>query len=200
VDSIQSDASRAAGTAAHGNARARQRSKRWVLLGVGVLLTLAIINGSMRFIDEGLPTEVDGAVRFDGLASSVVDGPVDYDMRPPAGGPHAALIQECGVYRVPVTDENAVASLATGAVWLAYNPDIASSDVEVLEDLAFGERDVILAPYPGLQPPLVATAWGVQLHFDDPRDDRVPLFLTVYANQDTAPDPSARCVGGVGAP
>jgi hypothetical protein len=200
VESIQSDTPRAAGRSAHGNARARQRSKRWVLLGVVVLLVLAVVNGSMRFFDEGLPSEVEGAVRFDGLTSSVVDGAIDYDMRPPAGGPHAALIQECGVYRVPVTDENAVASLAGGAVWLAYNPDIASSDVEMLEDLAFGERDVILAPYPGLDAPLVATAWGVQLRVDDLSDNRVPLFLTVYANQDSAPDPTARCVGGVGAP
>ena len=194
VESIQGDATRANATSTHGNPRARQRSKLWVLLGVGVLLVLAVINGSMRFFDDGLPTEVDGTVRFDGLTSSVVPGPVDYELRPPAGGPHAALLQECGVYRVPVTDENAVASLATGAIWIAYNPEIAASDIELLEEVALGEREVILAPYPGLNAPVIATAWGVQLVLDDPRDRRVPLFMTVYANQDSAPDPTARCV------
>lgn len=178
--------------------RARRRSKRLVLLGVAVLIALAVLNGSMRFFDEELPTSVEGAVRIDGLVSSIVDGPVDYDLRPPAGGPHAAEIQICGVYRVPVIDERAVASLATGAVWIAYRPDLASDDIEALEGLAFGERDVILAPYPGLRAPVVATAWGVQLAVEDPRDTRVPLFMTIYANQASAPDPGARCDGAGG--
>ncbi|RIK46839.1 MAG: hypothetical protein DCC58_01810 [Chloroflexi bacterium] len=182
----------------HGNAAARQRSKRWVLLGVVVLITIAIVNGTMAFLDDGPPTEVEGVVYYEGLTSSIVDGPIAYDLQPPAGGPHAALIQECGVYRVPVTDENAVASLATGAVWIAYNPGIDRSDIELLEDLALGEREVILAPYPGLRAPVVVTSWGAQLVLDDPRDLRVPLFMTIYANSDRAPDAAARCVGGIG--
>jgi hypothetical protein len=176
-------------------------SRRWSKIGVTIvaltLVGLGVFNGILAWRDEGYPDEVDEAMRFDGLTSQVVEGPIDYPQQPPAGGAHAALPHECGIYRVPVQDEHAVATLATGAVWIAYDPALPEGDVEALQELARGELDVILAPYPGLDAPIVVTAWGRQLTASDPEDPLIRLFLKVYTNDDRAPDADARCLDGV---
>lgn len=143
---------------------------------------------------------IDGAVEFAGLVSSETEEPIIYDRRPPPGGPHAPITQACGIYRVPVSDTHAVASLATGAVWIAYRPDLPPAEVEALYDWAIGKRDLILAPYPDLPAPLVLTAWGVQLSITSAADERIVPFFQQYKNADSAPARDDHCVDGLGIP
>ncbi|HYI15582.1 MAG TPA: DUF3105 domain-containing protein [Thermomicrobiales bacterium] len=184
----------------HGDASAAQRWKKWIILIFAVMIAVAVINAYMTNRRPWLPDEVAGVTTYSGLSNEIVDGPVDYDMLPPAGGPHAELAQLCGFYRVPVEDENVVASLATGAVWVTHDPDISEADYEILRDMVEGEYDVLLTPYPGLEHEFVLTAWERQLALDDVHDERAELFVHVYQNRDWAPNVDDSCSAGVGLP
>lgn len=182
------------------NSTAVQRTKWIVTIGVIVTIVLALLNAYMETRQEALPEEIEGVRTYDTLTSEVVDGPVAYEQIPPAGGPHAELAQLCGYYRVPVQDENAVASLATGAVWITYRPDIPMEDQDTLREVAEGELDVILSPHEGQESPIVLTAWERQLVLDDPNDERARMFIYVYRDSDRAPDRDASCAAGIGLP
>jgi hypothetical protein len=184
----------------HGDPAAAARARKWVAAGVVAAILFAALNVYLAERREDLPDEVAGVVIYDDLPDDVVAGPVDYARHPPAGGPHAALAQLCGFYGVPIADEHAVASLATGAVWIAHRPDLPAADVGVLRDAVEGEYDVLLAPYPGLEAPAVLTAWGRQLVVADVHDERIPIFIQIYRNADWAPDAGATCSRGVGPP
>jgi hypothetical protein len=184
----------------HGDATAAQRWKKWVILIFIVIVAAAIANAYLTLRRPTLPDEVDGVTIYSGLSNEVVAGKVDYDVVPPVGGPHAALAQICGFYRVPLEDEHIVASLATGAVWIAHRPNLSASDYDTLRDIAEGEYDVLLTPYPGLEHKFVLTAWGRQLALDDVHDRRVDLFVNVYQNRDWAPNVDDSCAAGVGLP
>jgi hypothetical protein len=184
----------------HGDVAAGRRWKKWVILIFAVMAIIAVLNAYLTNRRPWLPDEVDGVTHYSGLSSEIVEGPVEYDMIPPAGGPHAALPQLCGFYRVPVEDEHIVASLATGAVWVAHDPNMPEEDYERLRDMVEGEYDVLLTPYPGLEHQFVLTAWERQLALDDVHDERAELFVHVYQNREWAPNVEDHCAAGVGLP
>lgn len=189
---------------AHGEVRSQRRSKLIVPAVVIVLLGIVVVDLVLTSRDEpqafSPDAPIDGLLTFPNLSTEIVDGPVAYTTIPPAGGPHAPVTQDCGIYQVPVTDENAVKSLATGAVWVAYQPELPADQIALLEEWFLGEEDVILAPYPGLPVPIVATAWGVQLPLTTPVDTRFAVFMERYTNGDQAPYPDENCAYGVRIP
>ncbi len=145
----------------------------------------------------------------DGIAGLELFGPqvrehsteeVDYTYIPPVGGTHSNAWQNCGIYDEPVADENAVHSMEHGAVWIAYQPDLAEGEVEQLRNLARGRRYVLLSPYEALPSPVVASAWGTQLALDEANDGRLRDFLAEYVQGSQTPEPGAACAGGVGEP
>ena len=188
----------------HGEARSRRRSMLLVPLAVLILLAIVVFdlivtsNNEPEAFSPEVP--IEGLITFPDLSTKIVDGPIAYESIPPAGGPHASVTQACGVYRMPVDDKHAVKSLATGAVWIAYQPDLPEDQVGLLEEWFIGEDDVILAPYPGLEHPIVVTAWGTQLTLDTLADTRFAVFMDRYVNGEQAPYPDERCAYGVGAP
>ncbi|MDG6107290.1 DUF3105 domain-containing protein [Dactylosporangium aurantiacum] len=125
--------------------------------------------------------------------------PVRYDRNPPAGGPHAPVWLNCGVYPAPVPAEQAVHSMEHGAVWVTYRPDLPADQVAALR--LTGRRPyTILSPYPGLPAPVVASSWGRQLRLDDPGDQRLRRFLDTYREGPLTPERGGPCHGGTGAP
>lgn len=204
MDAQQSQSTAGAARHLHGNPDAGRRYKPWILLILAVGIGIGFFNGLLAWFDNGPSPVIDGVVELNVPNETVVTDAVSYDLRPPAGGPHAALTQECGLYRVPVNDANAVASLATGAVWMAYDPALPEDKVEILRKFATGKLDVILAPYPGLPvgAGVVLTAWGRQLTLTPEQipDPRIVRFIEMYSNGEQAPRPNADCRDGVSAP
>ncbi len=125
------------------------------------------------------------------------EDPVDYDLRPPAGGVHHPVWWNCGFYDEPIPDENVVHDLEHAAVWLAYSPDLSAEDVEVIHDLARANPKVIASPYPDLprDEAVVATAWARQLRLDSVEDPRIVEFIERYVDGDQAPEAGATCSG-----
>jgi hypothetical protein len=183
---------------------------RVVALGTAFSIGILTLSGSV-VAQEASPTPDAGADIFDpavaeatpipGVETFEVDSaahttePVDYPQDPPAGGPHAPAWQKCAVYDAPVRNENAVHSLEHGAVWITYRPDLPESDREILAKLAEDQRYVLISPYPGLEDPVVASAWGAQLRLDDTSDPRLQAFIDRYAGN--GPEPGANCDSGV---
>lgn len=148
------------------------------------------------------PPPPDGVRTFDGLATTHVDGPVEYPQTPPVGGPHAPppRWQNCGFYSEPVPDEQAVHSLEHGAVWITHDPGLPVAQVDALRELANDESYVLVSPYADLPAPVVASAWGRQLALESATDERLGQFIDAFVGGEQAPEPGAPCREGAGEP
>ena len=144
-------------------------------------------------VAEATPTA--GVETFEVASAAHTSQSVDYPRDPPAGGPHDPTWQKCAVYDAPVRPENAVHSQEHGAVWITYQPDLADSDREALAELAVDQPYVLVSPYPGLEDPVVASAWGAQLRVDDVDDPQLQAFIDRYAGN--GPEPGAPCDTGI---
>ena len=145
--------------------------------------------------DEVRSVGIDGLVVTGELTAGHSEGELEYDSLTPVGGDHNPLWQKCGYYTVEIPTERAVHALEHGAVWIAYQPDV---DVAALEPLVAADEWLLMSPVPGIESPLVLSAWGAQVAVDGPDDPRVQAFIDSYIRR--GPE-NAPCVGGgVGEP
>ncbi len=135
-----------------------------------------------------------------GEAGQHTEGEVDYEQSPPAGGEHNDVWQNAGFYSEPIRNETAVHTLEHGAVWITYRPDLPQEQVDELRDLANSRECVLVSPYPGLDAPVVASAWGKQLELEGADDPALNRFIGTYLRGEQTPEPGAACTGGVGEP
>ena len=202
---------RAARLAAVREEQRRKDRRRTVLLTSlvgGVLLALVagtgvVIWDAMREdaeVKTAAARDIDGVQTYPDLTAAHTSEDVSYPQTPPVGGEHDPAWQNCGVYREPVRDENAVHSLEHGAVWIAYDPDLPSEQVAALEKLAQDQAYVLVSPHDGLESGIVATAWGYQLSVESADDARLPVFLRKYVLNRELPEVGAPCSNGVGTP
>lgn len=141
-----------------------------------------------------------GMQTYSGLARDHVAGPVSYPQTPPVGGAHSSTWQNCGVYSTPVHNENAVHSLEHGAMWITYRPGLAAPELATLLSDVSGQPYALVSPYPGLQSPIVASVWGVQLKLSSASDPRLKAFVDTFRSGTQAPEPGGECTGGLGTP
>jgi hypothetical protein len=128
-----------------------------------------------------------------------VAGPIDYKERPPVGGQHNVVWQNCGIYDMPIHSEHAVHSLEHGAVWITYRPDLPPDQLQILKSTA-SDDFMLLSPFPGLASPVVASAWNHQIRLDSAADSRLRPFIDRYKNNPaTTPEFGAPCAGGTSA-
>jgi hypothetical protein len=85
------------------------------------------------------------------------DGDLAYTSDPPTSGPHQPSPQIADVVAEPISKPVQVGILERGDVLLQHDPELAATDLALLESLA-GDG-VIVAPNPDLPAPIVATAW-----------------------------------------
>jgi hypothetical protein len=157
--------------------------------------------------ESAASVNIEGVETFPDLGRDHQEGDLEYATLVPAGGVHNPQWLNCGIYEEPIRTENALHSMEHGAVWLAYQPELPAEQVELLREIVRDERSkrgealVLLAPLPGLDVPLVATAWRVQLELEDPSDERLRAFLDRYQRGPYYPEPGASCTfGGIGEP
>ena len=136
---------------------------------------------------------------YPATTNHTVNGPIEYDRKPPTNGNHDPLWQNCGFYDEPVEDRHAVHSLDHGVVWITYRPDLPEQQLETLRP--YGEEDyVILSPYPGQAAPVTATSWRVQLELQGADDPRLRKFVNGFRISELAPLSGNRCTLGIGSP
>jgi hypothetical protein len=167
-----------------------------IVLFVGGFIALAVFDARQQSA-SGAPDEVK---TYDvGPAGVHTSTNVDYEQNPPAGGAHDPVWQNCGYYDKPVRDENAVHSLEHGAVWITYSPDLPQDQVTELQNIAQSQSYILASPYPGLESPVVASAWGKQVALDGADDPDLESFIKAYRIGPQTPEPGAVCTGGTGA-
>lgn len=176
---------------------ARERRRRRLLIGVPAVL-IVVIFGALIYIRLLRP--ISGLEEF-GSQDRGHDAEAQMtsaEGRPPVGGTHNPSWQNCGVYDTPVEEPLAVHSMEHGAVWLTYRPDLEAETIDLLTSYAEDSDFILVSPYPDLDSPVVASAWGVQLALDDLPDERLDQFISRYQGQ--GPEQGATCSGGVGSP
>nr|WP_155842293.1 DUF3105 domain-containing protein [Agromyces luteolus] len=177
----------------------------WSSVGVGVAIIALIVTSialtprAANYTAGGEGAEIEGVETFEN-ASEHVEGVVDYEQTPPAGGQHNPAWLNCGVYEEPVPNENAVHSLEHGAIWVTYDADaLSDDDISTLRS-KLPSTYVILSPFEGLPSPVVLSGWNSQLQVDGVDDPRIEDFLEEYWQSQNVPEPGAPCTGAIDGP
>jgi hypothetical protein len=208
----QREARRAEKVAALKKQQAKERRNRILGISLASVAGLAIVALVITFVVTSATPKrdpqdivVQGVQTFPDLPAGHVDpAPVDYQaqfgMNPPAGGPHWAAWLNCGVYTQPQENERAVHALEHGALWITYDDaKLSDADVQTLRD-ELPDTFIVLSPYVGLDAPVVASGWGVQLKLDGVDDSRLADFVAKYWKSPDVPEFGARCDGAVDGP
>ena len=192
------------------NGQSRAGVPLWAWALGGGLVTVLLVAGLLYlgYSDPATASaDIDGLVIYPAPSRDHRDGDIGYMRDVPPGGPHNPSWLNCGIYDEPVRAENAIHSMEHGAVWLTYRPDLPASQVDLLRGLVrkeqsrLRERLIILSPRPGLEDPIVATAWQAQLRLDDASDGRLSQFVERFQKGPYTPEPGADCTfGGDGHP
>lgn len=149
----------------------------------------------------GLTAGQGDGVRYAEVTSRAhVAGRVEYPDRPPLGGDHAQVWQNCGFYTSGISTEQAVHSMEHGAVWITYSPGAAEDDLADLRRLAEGRSHVLITPFAANPTQVVATAWGRQLRVERADDARLEQFIGAFRRGSNPPERGAPCEGGAGEP
>ncbi len=169
---------------------------------IALIVTVVISNATPK----RSPADIDiaGVQLFPDIEFGHVETAVDYEEKygtnPPAGGVHNPAWLNCGIYTEPQQNENAVHALEHGAVWVTYNPDeLSEAEVEELRS-QMPDTYAILSPYPGLDAPVVASAWGAQVKLDSVDDERLGDFIEKFWQSPTVPEAGALCTRGIDGP
>jgi hypothetical protein len=178
----------------------------WGLIAIGVAIALfavAVIGYSVYQVNEA---KKPAAQRISGildyhktkLGRDHVKTHVKYAQSPPVGGNHNPIWQNCmgDVYPAQIANEHAVHSLEHGAVWIAYRPGLAKSEIAKLTSKVRGKPYMLMSPYPGLSSPISLQAWGYELRVKSASDKRIDAFINALSNKG-APEPGGLCSGGV---
>jgi hypothetical protein len=168
-----------------------------VLLFIAGFIALIVIDSRQR----GGVQPPEGVEEVDvGQSGQHTPATVDYEQDPPAGGEHNAIWQNAGFYVEPVRNETAVHTLEHGAVWITYRPDLPQDQKDQLREIVESQDCLLASPYPGLDAPVVASAWGAQLRLQSADDPNLEGFIRSYRKGPQTPEPGAACTGGTGDP
>jgi hypothetical protein len=189
----------------------RERRSNWasvaLFTAVFVLAAGIIAFGAYKVHENGLGWQaradrISGIVDYRKknptiLTRSQKYGTLKYTVSPPVGGDYTPNWQRCqgDVYTTPIPNENAVDSLAHGAVWITYRPDLSAAQVAKLKAKVEGNEYLLMSPYPGLDSPISLQAWGFQLKVKNADDSRIADFIK-HLKQNAAIDSSTSCNTG----
>jgi len=133
---------------------------------------------------ETFPEQTVGVHLSETATRQIINGeiePPQYNSDPPTSGAHAPQAAACGIFRQPVPDVYQLHNLAIGVVLFQYSPALEAGDVERIEELArtFEDR-IIVAPRPGMDAPVVATAWTTMMKLDGIDEELLRAFYETY--------------------
>jgi hypothetical protein len=104
-----------------------------------------------------------------------------YNSTPPTSGPHDPNPAPCGISSQAIPNEVQVHDLEHGVIMLQYRPGLDRGQVKTLEDLGRSySSHVIVAPYPGLNTPVAATAWTKLMALDRVDTRKLRAFIDLY--------------------
>ncbi|WP_431995894.1 DUF3105 domain-containing protein [Streptomyces griseoflavus] len=196
--------------------KARERRNRILVIAASVAVVAGLAVGGVVLVqsqsDDGgstasdakgagkFVTDKDGVRAWEGeLGRNHVTKAVDYPATPPVGGDHNPVWMNCDgdVYPDEINNTNAVHSLEHGAVWVTYNGDAGTADVDALSAKVKKTPYTFMSPVDGQKEPLLLTAWGHQRAVTGADDPAVDAFLQKFVQGEQTPEPGAACTNGL---
>src|SRR3984893_13954777 len=112
-----------------------------------------------------------------------------YNSEPPTSGPHLPYIAPWGIHTEPIPRQLQVHNLEDGGVMVQYHcpqgcPDLVAKLTAIVSSF---DRQVILAPYPGMKTRIALTAWTRLNTFDELDEVRIRGFIRAYSGIDHHP-------------
>jgi len=162
----------------------RRRTKRWLGWGGGVAVAL-ILGGFAYQSFANLPGTPVPNLGNDPI-QTLGDPHAPYNSDPPTSGPHLPYLAPWGIHTEPIPKELQVHNLEDGGVLVQYNCPQSCPDLvgKLRAIVARYERDVILAPYPGMDKRIALTAWTRIDKFDEFDEKRIVRFVDAYEGID----------------
>lgn len=162
-----------------------RRRYGWLLGGIAAIVAVALIGWFAYQSAANLPgTPVPdlGNAHIQTLS----EPHLPYNSDPPTSGPHLSYIAPWGIHTSPIPKELQVHNLEDGGVLVQYNcPQGCAELVEKLKGIVSRyNRQVILAPYPGMDKRIALTAWGRIDKFDEFDEKRIVRFVATYKGID----------------
>ena len=164
-----------------------------IAAAVGGLALVAVLAWTIIDQQSTSPPEQDQSVSLPGVyyadlgrghlqAGAVYD---NYNSDPPTSGPHDPVPTSWGVHESPVPKEILVHNLEHGGVLILHNcPSNCADVVTALADYTTAEfakgKNILLAPYPGMQQRIALVAWTRLDTFDAIDMERVQLFVDAH--------------------
>ncbi len=183
-----------------GKVEEKSSPNRALIFGIIGLVGVLVLGG-LLYLSLRPESEVNGVVLYPRLTRGhEVNMEIPYGERPPAGGNHDPVWQNCGIYDTPLNTANALHALEHGAVWITYRTDTPAEEVAKIQDRFRGQTFTLVSPYPEQVSPVVLTTWGVQLELDSIDDSRVGQFVERYRLGPLTPERGAACTNGIGEP
>jgi uncharacterized protein DUF3105 len=111
----------------------------------------------------------------------------EYNTDPPTSGPHLPYIAPWGVHTTPIPRELQVHNLEDGGVVVQYNcqcPELVARLKAIVQRF---DRQVLLAPYPGMKSKIALTAWGRLDQLEEFDEARILRFIDAYRGIDHHP-------------
>lgn len=167
--------------AAEQAAKARARRQKQIRTA-GIAVAGVVVVAAIVFVVARPDPELPGVERPPNLGGGhlAVGESARYDSATPTSGRHAPSAPRCGITTSPLALELAVHALEHGVVVVWHRPDISEEDLTALYEIA-GRFDshVIVSPNPGIDDPIVATAWNRLARYDGPGEE-LAQFIDVY--------------------
>jgi hypothetical protein len=162
----------------------RRDHRRWWAAGVAVAAVVALSVGYFAYRAAadlpGVPVADQGNAHI--ATREIPHGP--YNSEPPTSGPHLPYIAPWGIHNRPIPPELQVHNLEDGGVLVQYScdcPDLVTRLAGVVQRY---DKQVILAPYPGMKNRIALTAWTRIDTLDDFDERRIVRFIEAFRGID----------------
>ena len=176
---------RKAAKPARGPSRTARR-RRNAVLGIVVAVVAAAVVGYFAYQASANRPGVEFPDQGNLHIQTESEPHVAYNSDPPTSGPHLPYLAPWGVHNVPITRELQVHNLEDGGVVIQYHcPNGCPDLVDKLTAIVKGyDRQVVLAPYPGMKTRIALTAWTRLDAFDEYDEARIVRFIRAYRGID----------------
>ena|SRR3989442_1463038 len=163
-----------------------RRRRAWI---AGGALAVVAVGAVAYFAYRATATQPGVAYPSQGNLhiESVTTPHVDYNTDPPTSGPHLPYIAPWGVHTTPIPRELQVHNLEDGGVLVQYNCECPELLAKLKAIVGRYDRQVILAPYPGMKSKIALTAWGRLDQLDELDEARITRFIDAYRGVDHHP-------------
>jgi len=170
-----------------GNARGGTRASRRGLATGGVIVAVLVVAAVVIWFAYQASANKPGET-FGDLGNEHIQAASDphaaYNSDPPTSGPHLPYIAPWGVHTRPVPLELQVHNLEDGGVVVQYNCECPELVAKLRDIVRRYDKQVLLAPYPGMKSRIALTAWTRLDRFEEFDEKRIVRFIEAYRGID----------------